>query len=170
MEYKIGDKVFVKNNWLSSHGRYATIVNTHGDNFYTVEYVNGYKEFVGSKLIAFKLDNDEDSDLHNIAKEYAEGHKKMEDEAFNNTISFLSDNSITFSNTDVSITQEYNIKDSMIEILETTLNALTNVNRCEAPCNICIHKDVGLYCSDAHDFEWIYKDKAKELLKKLKGE
>ena len=171
MEYKIGDKVFIKNNWLSSYGRYATIINTHGDNFYTVKYENGCKEFVGSKLIAFKLDDDKDNTLHNIAKEYAEGYKQMEDEAFNTTISFLSDNSITFNKTDISIEEDCNIKNSIIELLEDTLNSSKEIKSCKhAPCSICEYNDVGLYCEDEHTFKWKYEDKAVELLKKLKGD
>ena len=148
MDYKVGDRVFVKDNWLSHYGKEATIIEYCGDNFYYVKYDNGIIQFVGSKLLV-KLNNT------TLTKETISG---------SDVISNISDFTISFNTND-------GIKDSVIEILEDTLNSLKEIQACKyAPCNICEHKDVGLYCEDEHSFKWKYEDKAIELLKKLRGD
>ena len=148
MDYKVGDRVFVRDNSLSHYGKEATIIEDCGDDFYYVKYDNGIIQFVGSKLF-FKLNNT------TFTKETVAG---------SNVIFNTSDFSISF-------TADENIKNSVIEILEDTLNSLKEVKSCEnISCNICEHNDTGLYCADVNNFKWKYEDKAEKLLKKLKGE
>jgi len=147
IKYKVGDIVFVRDNCLSSYGKKGTIIEDCGDNFYYIEYDNGIIQFVGSKLI-FKLSNNIDN-----LKETAQNSDK---------ISFIPNPSISFT-TDVT--------NSIIEILENTLDTLKEIHSCEnISCNLCEHNDTGLYCSDVNNFKWEYEDRATELLKKLKGD
>lgn len=43
MNYKIGDTVQLRDNWLSDHSRTATIIADNGDGYYTVKVDEVYE-------------------------------------------------------------------------------------------------------------------------------